>query len=210
MGADTRVGGLLGALAPIGMFVGSLVVGTMTDLVGRRQMLIGCTAWFSALTALCALAPSPEVFGALRFLAGLGLGGVLPKATALAGEYAPLRVRNLAYGLIFTGFPLGGILAALIGIGLIPRPSVGGHVRLGHRPTPRCRSHRAALPAGVRGFLAARRRTAEAERIAARHGMPVPPRTVAGPQREDAPDTGKLAPVAELVSRRYRLATACF
>ena len=59
------------------------------------------------VTGLCALAPSPETFGVLRFLAGLGLGGVLPSATALAGEFAPMRVRNLAYAFVFTGFPGG-------------------------------------------------------------------------------------------------------
>ena len=202
--------GLLGALAPVGMFVGSLVVGTMTDLVGRRRMLIGCTAWFSALTGLCALAPSPELFGALRFLAGLGLGGVLPTATALTGEFAPLRVRNLAYGLIFTGFPLGGILAAPIGIGLIP--ALGWRAMFGLAVIPLV----VVVPLALRylpesvAFLAARGRGTEAERIAARHGMPVPRERVSARQGDDAPASGKLTPVAELVSRRYRLATACF
>jgi AAHS family benzoate transporter-like MFS transporter len=43
---------------------------------------------FSVLTLLCAFAPDPWTFGALRFLAGLGLGGVLPVAITLVNEYA--------------------------------------------------------------------------------------------------------------------------
>jgi AAHS family benzoate transporter-like MFS transporter len=201
--------GLLGALAPVGMFVGSLVVGTVTDVVGRRRMLIGCTAWFSALTALCALAPNPEVFGLLRFLAGLGLGGVLPTATALAGEYAPMRVRNLAYGLIFTGFPLGGILAATIGIGLIPAWGWRSMFALAVLPllvvVPIALRY---LPESV-AFLAAKGRVDEAERVVARHGLPVPPRPAEAPV-DGVRAQRMFAPLAELVSRRYRLATACF
>ena len=40
------------------------------------------------LTLACAFAPNPWIFGLLRFLAGLGLGGVLPTALALINEYA--------------------------------------------------------------------------------------------------------------------------
>jgi len=201
--------GLIGALAPIGMFVGSLVVGTVTDLVGRRRMLIGCVAWFSVFTGLCALAPSPGTFGLLRFFAGLGLGGVLPTATALAGEYAPLRVRNLAYGLIFTGFPLGGIIAALVGIQLIPATGWRAMFALAVLQLL------VVVPIALRflpesvAFLAAKGRTAQAERIAARYGVPVaaqrPARDV-----QDQPSRSKLAALADLVSRRYLLATVCF
>ena len=166
--------GLIGSLAPIGMFVGSLVVGTLTDIVGRRRMLIGCVAWFSVLTGLLALADSPETFGLLRFLAGLGLGGVLPTATALAGEFAPMRVRNLAYAVIFTGFPIGGVLAAVIGIGVIPAWGWRGMFVLAVLPLL------LIVPVALRFlpesvvFLAAKGRVAEAEQIAGRHGLTVP------------------------------------
>lgn len=177
--------GLLGSLAPIGMFVGSLVVGTLTDILGRRRMLIVCVAWFSVLTGLLAVAQSPEVFGLLRFLAGLGLGGVLPTATALAGEYAPVRVRNLAYAVIFTGFPVGGMLAAVIGIGVIPVWGWRGMFVLALLPLV------VIVPVALRFlpesvvFLEAKGRVAEAER-------------------------GQLFALADLVSHRYLLATLCF
>ena len=78
--------GLIGSLALTGMLIGATTVGTLTDILGRRRMLIGCLTWFSVMTGLCAIATSPEVFGVFRFLAGLGLGGVLPTASALSGE----------------------------------------------------------------------------------------------------------------------------
>src|SRR5690606_41165501 len=72
----------------IGMAIGSLAIGTITDVIGRRKTLIFAVISFSVLTALCAVAPNAFAFGLLRFLAGLGLGGCLPTALALVTEYA--------------------------------------------------------------------------------------------------------------------------
>lgn len=74
--------GLLGSLAFAGMLIGAVLAGTFADLFGRRRTVLACTAWFSAFTALCALASGPEVFGAPRLLAGIGLGGLVPSANA--------------------------------------------------------------------------------------------------------------------------------
>lgn len=79
--AEWRIGpaeaGTLGSYALIGMLIGALLIGTVTDWLGRRRTLIACVTWFSVLTALCAFAPSPEVFGLPRFLSGIGLGGLV-------------------------------------------------------------------------------------------------------------------------------------
>ncbi|MFJ3812542.1 MFS transporter [Streptomyces sp. NPDC090073] len=112
--------GTLGSLALVGMLVGALLVGTLTDILGRRKMLLLCLTWFSVFMALCATAPSPEWFGAFRLLGGLGLGGLLPTAAALVIEYAPPRHRNLTYGVMQSGYAVGGILAAAAAIEVIP------------------------------------------------------------------------------------------
>src|SRR3954451_13216812 len=64
----------------VGMMIGALTIGMLTDLVGRRKALIGAVISFSFFTLLCAFAPNETVFGLLRFLAGVGLGGCLPTA----------------------------------------------------------------------------------------------------------------------------------
>ena len=74
--------GLIGSYALIGMLVGALVAGAVTDLVGRRKVLLISVSWFSLTMAACALAPSAELFGLFRLLGGLGLGGVFPTAIA--------------------------------------------------------------------------------------------------------------------------------
>ncbi|MFE3456517.1 MFS transporter [Nocardiopsis aegyptia] len=73
-------------------------------MIGRRKVMIFAVASFSLFTALCALAPSLFVFGLLRFLAGVGLGGCLPTAIALVTEYARGGRGGSATTTIMTGY----------------------------------------------------------------------------------------------------------
>lgn len=113
--------GLIGAYALVGMLFGAMMTGTVTDLVGRRRIMLGCIAWFTAAMGVAAIAPTPGFFGFARFLAGLGLGGVVPTAIALTIEYAHPRHRSRTNGLMFSGYSVGGILAALTAIAVIPQ-----------------------------------------------------------------------------------------
>ncbi|MFI0352467.1 MFS transporter [Actinomadura sp. 9N407] len=104
----------------VGMMIGALVIGAVTDVIGRRKALIIAVTSFSIFTALCALAPSAAVFGLLRFLAGLGLGGCLPTAITLVGEYARRGRSGSATTTIMTGYHVGAVITALLGIAVIP------------------------------------------------------------------------------------------
>jgi AAHS family benzoate transporter-like MFS transporter len=112
--------GAIGSYALIGMLFGAMMVGTITDIVGRRKIMLFCISWFSLFMGLCATAPSPELLGLFRFIAGLGLGGVVPTAIALTIEYAPPHRRSFTNALMFSGYSVGGILAALLAIPLLP------------------------------------------------------------------------------------------
>ncbi|RKS09189.1 putative MFS family arabinose efflux permease [Nocardiopsis sp. Huas11] len=103
-----------------GMAIGALFIGTVTDVIGRRKVMIVAVASFSLFTALCALAPSLFVFGLLRFLAGVGLGGCLPTAIALVTEYARGGRGGSATTTIMTGYHVGAVLTALLGILVLP------------------------------------------------------------------------------------------
>lgn len=104
----------------VGMTIGALTIGTVTDIVGRRKALLFAVASFSLFTALCAAAPSIFVFGLLRFLAGLGLGGCLPTAIALVTEFARTGKAGSATTTIMTGYHVGAVLTALLGIVVLP------------------------------------------------------------------------------------------
>jgi MFS family permease len=104
----------------IGMVIGALTIGVVTDVIGRRKALITAVTSFSVFTALCAIAPSVTVFGLLRFLAGLGLGGCLPTAIALMTEHARGERSGSATTTVMTGYHVGAVLTALLGIVTIP------------------------------------------------------------------------------------------
>ena len=105
--------GLLGALT------GALGLGTLADHIGRKQVLIVSTVLFGLFSLLTVFVTSFEGLLALRFLAGLGLGGAAPCFTALAAEYSPARKRPLVIGLMWASFPLGGMTGAFAGSYLV-------------------------------------------------------------------------------------------
>ncbi|MEQ3549878.1 MFS transporter [Pseudonocardia nematodicida] len=119
-GMTTVEAGLVGSLSLFGMMIGAMLAGYLTDIVGRRPIVLACVASFSVFTGLCALAPSLEVFGLLRFLAGLGFGGALPTVIALTMEYVRIDRRQFYNGVVQTGFPIGGALVSVIAIFVIP------------------------------------------------------------------------------------------
>lgn len=105
----------------VGMTVGALLVGTIAESVGRRRALIISVACFSLFTLLSAAAPSAAVFTVLRFLAGLGLGGCIPVAVTLVAEHKASRGQSSsATTLVMTGFNVGAVLCATLGMVLVP------------------------------------------------------------------------------------------
>ncbi|SKB34758.1 MFS transporter, AAHS family, benzoate transport protein [Arthrobacter sp. 49Tsu3.1M3] len=119
-GLSKATAGTIGSMAFVGMMVGAIFAGRMADSWGRRRTILGCAIVFSIFTILCAFAPSAAVFGGLRLLAGIGLGGLVPSANALVAELVPAKWRSTIATLMMSGVPIGGSIAALVGIQLIP------------------------------------------------------------------------------------------
>ncbi|WP_370624969.1 MFS transporter [Corynebacterium sp. TAE3-ERU12] len=120
---DPSTAGLVGSAALVGMLLGALCVGPLSARFGRRRTFIAAVAWFSILMVGCAAAPTAAIFAVLRILSGIGLGAVLPLAAAMTVEHAPLHRRNIAYVLMQTGFPVGGLAAALVSMNVLPHHS---------------------------------------------------------------------------------------
>lgn len=102
--------------ALFGILVGSLLFSMLADRIGRRPVLIASALVFSGFTLTTSRVTSLNELLALRFCAGLGLGGIMPNVVALVGEYSPSRLRatlimNVANGLT-AGAALGGFVAA--------------------------------------------------------------------------------------------------
>jgi MFS transporter, AAHS family, benzoate transport protein len=133
-GLTPNTGALISTVGLIGVMLGAMAVGTISDLIGRRQTVIWTVIIFSILTLACAFAPNPFVFGILRFLAGLGLGGVLPTAIAMVNEFARVGRGGTATTVLMTGYHVGAVATALLGILLIPRYGWGAMFVAGALP----------------------------------------------------------------------------
>ncbi|GAA0929222.1 aromatic acid/H+ symport family MFS transporter [Pseudonocardia zijingensis] len=119
-GLTPASGALISSVGLVGVMVGAIAIGTVTDVIGRRRTMLYTVSGFSVLTLLCAVAPDPWTFGVLRFLAGLGLGGVLPVAIALVSEHARVGRSGGATTVLMTGYHVGAVVTALLGIVVIP------------------------------------------------------------------------------------------
>lgn len=119
-GLTKATAGTIGSMAFLGMMIGAIFAGRMADSWGRRRTILGCAVVFSVFTVLCAFAPNAAIFGVLRLLAGIGLGGLVPSANALVAELVPAKWRSIIATLMMSGVPIGGSIAALVGIQLIP------------------------------------------------------------------------------------------
>ena len=114
------------AIAPIfsaalfGMLVGALSAGYLGDRFGRKRGILITTAIIAIGTIGCAYAQTFNQLLALRFVVGVGLGGVLPNVTALMAEFMPKKVRGTFTTYAFMGITTGGTLPGLVGSQLAP------------------------------------------------------------------------------------------
>jgi MFS transporter, AAHS family, benzoate transport protein len=165
--------GHIGSLALVGMLLGSLVAGTLTDRIGRRRIFILSVSIFSVGMVLTALTSTPEAFLAARVLTCFGVGGLLPTAVALASEFAEPQVRSRTLALVLTGPPTGMVIASALAAAVVPSfghrlvYAAGGVVLLLVPVLWRL------LPESP-AFLDARGRSAEAASARAAYGLPTP------------------------------------
>ncbi len=119
---DPQVGGYsvssmnwVNTFSLIGVGIGAAIMGRLADRFGRRRPLLIAVLVFSVFTLAFPFMPSAVAMGAVRLIAGLGLGGCMPVALALMQENAPVGRRALANNLPMVGYHLGAVLASLAG-----------------------------------------------------------------------------------------------
>ena len=204
-GLSPAQAGAIGSYAMFGMLFGAILVGTITDFVGRKWMLIGCVTLFSLTMVACAMATTPGVFGFFRFIGGIGLGGVIPTASALAIEYSPSNRRSFNYALMFSGYSLGTVLAAVLAIFFLDSFGWQFMFWIGGIPILLVPIMIKFLPESV-SFLLSRNRQKEAEAICKRYKMDISffenqeVKTVVGKEKEKKSVKG-------LFSKQYIRAT---
>ena len=115
MQVSASTAGFMASSALFGMMFGAIFFGGLSEKIGRRWTIAICVFLFSVFTAAAGLCDDPVSFSILRFIAGLGIGGVMPNIVAHMTEYAPKKIRSLMTTVMFSGYAVGGILAAALG-----------------------------------------------------------------------------------------------
>ena len=171
---DPVTAGALASTALFGMMIGAMLLGTLSDRFGRKKMIVLCIVLFSGFTALNGFAQTPLQFGVMRFIAGLGIGGVMPNVVALMSEYSPRRIRSTLVAVMFSGYAIGGMLSAVLGIWIVPQFGWQVMFYLAVIPLLLLPLIWTQLPDSV-AFLVRQGKTAEARKVlAALTGKPLP------------------------------------
>ncbi|SCC65636.1 MFS transporter [Bacillus mycoides] len=120
-GLSTQEMGWIGSVNSIGMAVGALVFGILSDKIGRKSVFIITLLLFSIGSGLTALTTTLAMFLVLRFLIGMGLGGELPVASTLVSESVEAHERGKIVVLLESFWAGGWLIAALISYFVIPK-----------------------------------------------------------------------------------------
>lgn len=102
----------------IGLSVGQLLVGPLSDSWGRRRPLLVGLGGYVVISFVCALAPSALAFAGLRLLQGLGVAAGFVVATAIARD----RFEGLAMARFMS------LLMLVNGMGPVLAPVLGGQL----------------------------------------------------------------------------------
>jgi MFS transporter, AAHS family, benzoate transport protein len=201
--------GGLGAYALVGMLIGALFIGTLSDVLGRKKMLLLSMLIFTLTQAGAAVAPTPELFGIFRLIGGLGMGGVIPVAAALTIEYSAPNKRSYNYGVMYSGYSLGIVAAALVALFLLPTLGWRWVIAIGALPVVLLPVIAKLLPESL-DYLEAKGRREQARALAGRLRIePYVPATPAAASVQTAAEPWWKT-ITEMFSPRYLRSTVFF
>lgn len=110
--AKESIGLLLGA-SVAGILIGGPIFGYVGSRFGRRPGIVAGAILVGVAMLAAVWATSPMELIVLRFLSGVGIGGVMPLAFVMSVEFAPKHLRATLTAAGATGVSLGGVLAAV-------------------------------------------------------------------------------------------------
>ena len=172
----------MSAFAPVisaGLFgatIGALTFGPIGDRYGRKPTLLAATLVFAVFTLLTPLATTLPELVAVRFVAGLGLGGATPCFITLAADYAPKRRRAMLSSLLWSAYPLGNAVGGFMTSYVVTHHPWRTVFYVGGVPALATALLLAALlPESLRFLVATGKRPALAERLARRLDPSLPP-----------------------------------
>jgi len=112
--------GSLASWSLMGLAIGGLISGVISDRIGRKKTLTLFVAFYSLLTLPIYFVQSFEIFAILRVLSGVGLGACIPIAVTVMAESAPTKNRGFFTSSIMSFYILGWVIAGIVAIYVVP------------------------------------------------------------------------------------------
>ena len=112
--------GLVFSFSLAGMMLGAMFLAALSDVIGRRTMIIITLTLVGATVLLTASVNSLPALILLRFISGLGAGAMLASVATLASEYSPEKFRAMAVTAVTAGYPLGAMMTGLVASSVVP------------------------------------------------------------------------------------------
>jgi len=106
--------GWIFSFALFGMMLGAMILAPLSDLIGRRKVVVASVFAIGVFVLITAMATSLLEFIVLRFLSGLAAGALLASQTALTAEYSPEKFRALSVSIVVAGYPLGAMMTSVV------------------------------------------------------------------------------------------------
>lgn len=117
---DKPMLGVVFSASLFGLFIGSLILSSLSDRFGRRPILLISTFCFSVLMLFTPHVSSVEQLALIRFITGIFLGGIMPNAMAYSSEIVPSKYRILTMMVISCGYTIGAMMGGAISAVLTP------------------------------------------------------------------------------------------
>lgn len=111
-----EIGAYIGAAFLYGWGVGGLMFGVVSDRIGRVKSLTLATGLYGIATLLTVFVSHWYMLIGCRFVAGMGIGGVLLISTVYLSEIWPVRTRPVILGILAVAFPIGIVTTGGINI----------------------------------------------------------------------------------------------
>ena len=112
--------GLVFSFSLAGMMLGAMFLAALSDVIGRRTMIIFTLTLVGVTVLLTASVNSLPALILLRFISGLGAGAMLASVATLASEYSPEKFRAMAVTAVTAGYPLGAMTTGLVASSVVP------------------------------------------------------------------------------------------
>ena len=103
-----------------GMMAGAMILAPVSDIIGRRKLIIISICLVGASIVVTANATSLAEFILLRFISGMGAGAMLASQATLAAEYSPEKYRALSVAVVTSGYPMGAMMTSVVADFIMP------------------------------------------------------------------------------------------